>query len=142
MLADGSQRHGLDELVDSDNDETVVHIHTSAVIANSDTIFDWWTANAYILRTDHDIRAVSSVLYPNDFTVTAMNKLSKCNTSLSTYALLEIKALITCTGSICNLKSTRYNKIKLLDQLDIRLTKMKIEYMQTRIPKGEQETVG
>ena len=76
MLADGSQRHGLDELVDSDNDETVVHIHTSAVIANSDTIFDWWTANAYILRTDHDIRAVSSVLYPNDFTVTAMNKFS------------------------------------------------------------------
>ena len=142
LLVDRSQIRGLDELVDSDSDETVVNIQTDAVISNSETIYDWWTANAYILQTDHDIHAVSSVLYPSDFTVTAMKKLSKSNTSLSTYALLEMKAMITFLSSICTLRSTRYDKIKLLDHLDIRLTKMKIEYMQTRIPKGEQEKVG
>ena len=83
MLVDRSQIRGLDELVDSDSDETVVNIQTNAMISNSETIYVWWTANAYILRTDHDIHAVSSVLYPSEFTVTAMKKLSKSNTSLS-----------------------------------------------------------
>ena len=81
LLVDRSQIRGLDELVDSDSDETVVNIQTDAVISNSETIYDWWTANAYILQTDHDIHAASSVLYLSDFTVTAMKKLSKSNFS-------------------------------------------------------------